>query len=54
MKGVLNTICVFLLLIVIVDGGWDFSWNNITSKPDTVAVIYESSDTIPEPYVTGA
>jgi len=55
MKNTVNTICVFLILIILSDGGWDFPWNNIApSKADTVAVVYESADNIPEPYVTGA
>ncbi len=52
MKGVLNTICLFLILVLISDADWN--WNIIPSSADTVAVVYESSDNIPEPYVTGA
>lgn len=54
MKNTVNTICVFLILIILSDGGLNFPWNIVASKPDTVAVVYESSDNIPEPYVTGA
>lgn len=52
MKGVLNTVCLFLLLVIILDIDWD--WKIAPSRADTVAVVYESSDIIPEPYVTGA
>ena len=53
MKSTINTVCIVLLAILLLDSDWDFKLPTITS-PDTVAVIYESSDTIPPPYVTGA
>lgn len=53
MKGILNTICIVLLILVISES--DFSFDvSLPSKPDTVAVVYESSNQIPKPYVTGA
>jgi hypothetical protein len=55
MKNVLNTICIFVLVLLLFESDWNFNWNVISpSKPDMVAVVYESSDNIPEPYVTGA
>tara|TARA_R100000315_G_C5213098_1_gene126855 strand:- start:751 stop:1122 length:372 start_codon:yes stop_codon:yes gene_type:complete len=53
MKSTLNTVCIVLLAILLLDADWNFKLPTITT-PDTVAVIYESSDTIPPPYVTGA
>ena len=53
MKSILNTVCIFLLLIVVFEGEWSLDISPV-STPDTVCVIYESSDTIPPPYVTGA
>ena len=53
MKSTINTACILLLLLVFSEIDW--SWNLIEeNNPDTVCVVYESSDTIPEPYVTGA
>ena len=48
-KDAINIFCIFLVLILISD----VDTSSIISKPDTVAVVYESSDIIPEPYVTG-
>ena len=53
MKSTINTVCIVLLAILLLDADWNFKLPTI-STPDTVAVIYESSDTIPPPYVTGA
>lgn len=53
MKNTINTICVIILIILFLESDWKFDFPSI-SKPDTVAVVYESSETIPEPYVTGA
>jgi len=53
MKRILNTVCIFLLLIVVFEGEWSYDITTV-STPDTVCVVYESSDTIPAPYVTGA
>tara|TARA_R100001509_G_C4762725_1_gene180279 strand:+ start:231 stop:602 length:372 start_codon:yes stop_codon:yes gene_type:complete len=53
MKSTINTVCIVLLAILLLDADWKFKLPTITS-PDTVAVIYESSETIPAPYVTGA
>ena len=53
MKSTVNNICVILLVILFLDAEWSFELPELTT-PDTVAVIYESSDTIPHPYVTGA
>ena len=52
MRGVLNAICIFLVLIVVTNTNWTVDL--VTPAPDTVAVVYESSDIIPLPYVTGA
>ena len=48
-KDTINAICIFLVLVLI----FNTSTKSLFTKPDTVAVIYESSDVIPEPYVTG-
>ena len=53
MKSTINTVCIILLAILLLDADWNFKLPTIAT-PDTVAVIYESSDTIPPPYVTGA
>ena len=53
MKGILNTICIVLLILVISESVFSFDVS-FPSKPDTVAVVYESSNQIPKPYVTGA
>ena len=53
MKKTINTVCIFLLLIIAFEGDWSFNIKTV-STPDTVCVVYESSDTIPLPYVTGA
>ena len=53
MKSTINTVCIVLLAILILDGDWKLSLPTLDT-PDTVAVVYESSDTIPQPYVTGA
>lgn len=53
MKNVVNTICIVLLLVIAFEGDWSISLDTI-STPDTVCVVYESSHTIPQPYVTGA
>jgi len=53
MKSIINTICIMALLIVAFDTDWSVV-NLDTEKADTVCVIYESSETLPEPYVTGA
>jgi hypothetical protein len=45
-----NTIAVLLLLFLLFSG----SSTPISNTPDMVAVVYESSDGIPKPYVTGA
>ena len=47
MRKRLNSI-VFALLLIAVLGG------SPPSPPDMVVVVYESSESIPEPYVTGA
>jgi uncharacterized membrane-anchored protein len=53
MKSLINVACVFVVLVLLTDGS--FNWNVITTdSPKIVAVIYESSTEIPEPYVTGA
>ena len=53
MKSLINVACVFVILVLITNGS--FNWNIITNNsPELVAVIYESSNEIPEPYVTGA
>ena len=55
MKSLLNNVGIFLVILLLLDSDWSWKWDVVSpSKPDTVAVIYESSDTIPEPYVTGA
>ena len=46
MRKLLNSL-VFLLLLIAVLGV-------SAPSPDTVVVVYESSESIPEPYVTGA
>jgi len=53
MKNVVNTVCVILLLLVLLEGDWKLNIDSF-SKADTVCVVYESSETIPPPYVTGA
>ena len=53
MKGILNTICLVLLLLVISESDFKLDFS-LPAKPDMVVVVYESSDNIPEPYVTGA
>ena len=45
-----NTIAVLLLLYLLLSG----SSLPVSNTPDMVAVVYESSDGIPKPYVTGA
>lgn len=50
LKDLINIACVFLILILWSDGGNPL----VNNKPDTVAVVYESSNSIPAPYVTGA
>lgn len=45
----INIIGVILLLFLFFNGD-----SPVISKPDMVAVVYESSNNIPEPYVTGA
>ncbi len=53
MKSTVNTICIFILVLLLFESDWN--WNILSPpKPDMVAVVYESSDNIPEPYVTGA
>tara|TARA_Y100000592_G_scaffold96465_1_gene165021 strand:- start:1002 stop:1376 length:375 start_codon:yes stop_codon:yes gene_type:complete len=53
MKSLINVVCVFVILVLITNGS--FNWNIVTNNsPKLVAVIYESSNEIPEPYVTGA
>jgi len=49
LKDLINIACIFVILVLWSDGG-----NPLVSKPDTVAVVYESSDDIPAAYVTGA
>ena len=49
LKDLINIACILVILVLWSDGG-----NPLVSKPDMVAVVYESSDNIPEPYVTGA
>ena len=46
MRKLLNSIVFCLLLIAVLGVS--------TPAPDTVVVVYESSESIPEPYVTGA
>ena len=53
MKGILNTICLVLLLLVISESDFKLDFS-LPAKPDMVVVVYESSDNLPEPYVTGA
>jgi len=53
MKSTINTVCIVLIAILLLDADWNFKLPTITT-PDTVAVVYESSETIPPPYVTGA
>ena len=53
MKGIVNTVCIILLILVISESNFSFNIA-LPSKPDTVAVVYESSNQIPKPYVTGA
>ena len=53
MKSLVNNIAIFLAVLLLLD--IDFDWSVVApTKADTVAVVYESSDTIPPPYVTGA
>ena len=49
LKDTINIICVFLVLVLISN----IETPTFVAKADTVAVVYESSDIIPEPYVTG-
>tara|TARA_R110000824_G_C14775727_1_gene631420 strand:- start:140 stop:502 length:363 start_codon:yes stop_codon:yes gene_type:complete len=49
LKNLINAICIFVIIVLLSDSGAP-----LVSKPDMVAVVYESSDDIPEPYVTGA
>ena len=51
LKDLINAACVVVILILLSGGG---GTPLVVDKPDTVAVIYESSDDIPKPYVTGA
>lgn len=53
MKNTLNSICIILLVILLLDTDWNFKLPTVDTA-DTVAVVYESSDIIPPPYVTGA
>ena len=46
MKKILNTIVIITLLIAVLGVS--------APIPNTVVVVYESSEIIPEPYVTGA
>ena len=46
MKKILNTVVIIALLIAVLGVS--------APSPDTVVVVYESSEIIPEPYVTGA
>ena len=46
MRKLLNTLVLIALLIAVLGVS--------TPAPDTVVVVYESSESIPEPYVTGA
>ena len=46
MRKLLNTFVFCLLLIAVLGVS--------APSPDTVVVVYESSESIPEPYVTGA
>ena len=46
MRKLLNSIVFCLLLIAVLGVS--------APSPDTVVVVYESSESIPEPYVTGA
>ena len=46
MRKILNTIVLVGLLIAVLGVS--------APAPDTVVVVYESSESIPEPYVTGA
>ena len=47
MRKLLNSIVLGLLLIAVLGGSFP-------SPPSMVVVVYESSESIPEPYVTGA
>ena len=47
MRKLLNSIVLGLLLIAVLGGSFP-------SPPSLVVVVYESSESIPEPYVTGA
>ena len=47
MTKLLNSLILVLLLTVLFGGG-------TFATPDLVAVVYESSESIPPPYVTGA
>lgn len=53
MKNTLNSICIIFLVILLLDTDWNFKLPTVDTA-DTVAVVYESSDIIPLPYVTGA
>ena len=46
MRKLLNSLVLIALLIAVLGVS--------TPAPDTVVVVYESSESIPEPYVTGA
>ena len=46
MRKLLNSLVLFALLIAVLGVS--------TPAPDTVVVVYESSESIPEPHVTGA
>jgi len=46
MRKLLNSLVLFALLIAVLGVS--------APTPDTVVVVYESSESIPEPYVTGA
>ena len=46
MKKILNTVVIIALLIAVLGVS--------APAPDTVVVVYESSESIPEPYATGA
>ena len=50
LKDSINAACIVLLLFIF----FNTDTGSLFTKPDTVAVVYESSDIIPEPYVTGA
>ena len=53
MKSLVNNMAIFLVVLMLLD--INFDWSVVApTKADTVAVVYESYDTIPLPYVTGA